>query len=95
MDDSCLRPEAVFDTRACGPIHAPYASVRGSKPDEVGGCWREGRGDEVGCTAICANHRERNATNEEGVGDGIDLERCVVGDEEKSVGISMQGAMLV
>lgn len=73
MDDTGLGPEEVCSSRAGSPVHMPDASIRGSEPDEVQVGLREGGGDEVGCAIVCADHGKGDATDEEGVGDGVYL----------------------
>lgn len=84
MNDTGLGPEAILHTRASGPIHAPYAAIRGSEPDNMWGNLGESGGYEVGCAVVCADHRKGDAADEKGVGNGVYLKGRIVGDEQMS-----------
>lgn len=89
MYDTCTGSKTFLGTGSCLPIYRPYPAVGGCKPDQL---WRhlgEGGSHEVGCAIVCANHGQCDSADEEGVGDGVDLEGRMIDDEKESMAVSI------
>lgn len=88
MYDTCTSSKTILRAQSCPPIYPPYPAVGGRKPNQL---WRhlgEGSSHEVGCAIVCADKGQCDSADEEGVGDGVYLEGCVVGDEKEPVTVS-------
>lgn len=88
MYDTCTSSKTFLRAGTCPPIYPPYPAVGRRKPNQL---WRnlgEGSANEVGCAIVCADHGQCDSADEEGVGDGVDLEGRMVSDEEEPMAVS-------
>lgn len=88
MYDACTSSKTFLRAGSRPPIYPPYPAVGGRKPDEL---WRdlgEGSGHKVGCAIVCADQGQCDSADEERVGDRVDLEGGMVGDEKEPLTVN-------
>ena len=88
MYDACASSKTFLRAGSCPPIYPPYPAIGRCKPDELWCDLGEGSSHEVGSAVVCANDGQCDSADEERVGDGVDLEGRLVGDEKESMTVS-------
>ncbi|KAJ0166912.1 hypothetical protein CTA2_5267 [Colletotrichum tanaceti] len=83
-----LRPELAVDRGALLPVDAPDPAVGAGDPEEVGFDLRLARSHNRGggrLLGVCVlDHWQDNSSDQEGLGYGVDLQGCVVSDDQVS-----------